>query len=252
MKPRYPVGMRGIVAVFTLIIVLSSVAVSSPEAVLGSQFADLYSSFAPLYGLYRSYADYLFRGSSVAVPQGIVSSCDRLTAALYRISLDSLLKTPSEALSFLASLRLDAAEFCLSYRLTLEEIERASPDGLIPLLDRASDEGLFASINRLNRMLEETLSQVLASLGGDLERWRFGVVFAVRTIIDRDSIDRIDEDLRGIFYGEGGSPPVELPEEVSAAMAGLISLSGRPLSGGEADQARYLAECIECYFVFNE
>jgi len=247
--------MRSGIGVLLAILSITASGIASPAS-LGGGFADLYSSFAPLYGLYRSYADYLFRGSSVAVPQGIVSSCDGLTAALYRTSLDSLLKTPSEALSSLASLRLDAAEFCLSYRSTLGEIERASPDGLIPLLDRASDEGLFASINRLNRMLEETLSQVLAALGGDLERWRFGVVFAVRTIIDRDSIDRIDEDLRGIFYGEGGSPPVELPEEVSAAvsaaMAGLISLSGRPLSGGEADQARYLAECIECYFVFNE
>ena len=247
MKPRYPVGMRGIVAALTLIIVLSPVAVSSPEAALGSQFADLYSSFAPLYALYRSYADHLFTGAPVVVPLGVSDSCTGLVAALSGISADLLTQTPSAAL---AVLRVEVVDFCVSYRPTLEEIERSSPDG--PLLERASDERLFASIFELNGMLEETLSQALSSLDEGVGRWRFAVAFAVRTIIDSSPIDRIDDDLRGIFYGEGGSaPPVDLPEQVSDAMAELIALSGRPLTEGEADQARYLAEYIECYFVFD-
>jgi len=248
-KRCYPVGMRNIIAALVLIAALSLVAVSSPEAALGSQFADLYSSFAPLYALYRSYADHLFTGAPVAVPLGVSDSCTGLVAALSGISTDLLTQTPSAALD---RLRIEALDFCLSYRPTLEEIERSSPDGLIPLLDRASDEELFASIYKLNSALEETLSQALSALGEGVERWRFAVAFAVRTIIDSSPIDRIDDDLRGIFYGEGGSaPPVDLPEQVSDAMAALIALSGRPLTEGEADQARYLAEYIECYFVFD-
>jgi len=248
-KRCYPVGMRNIIAALALIAALSLVAVSNPEAALGSQFADLYSSFAPLYALYRSYADHLFTGAPVAIPSGIGGSCAELFSAVNGIPSDLLTQTSSVAL---AVLRAEVVGFCASYRLTLEEIERSSPEGLIPLLDRASDEKLFASIHKLNSTLEGTLSQALSALGEGVKRWRFAVAFAVRTIIDRSTIDRIDDDLRGIFYGEeGGAPPVDLPEQVSDAMAALIALSGRPLTEGEADQARYLAEYIECYFVFD-
>jgi len=247
MKPRYPVGMRSIVAALALTIALSPVAVSSPEAALGSQFADLYSSFAPLYALYRSYADHLFTGAPVVVPSGISGSCTGLFSAINGISSDLLTQNSSAAL---AVLRVEVVDFCVSYRSTLEEIERSSPDE--PLLERASDERLFASIYELNGMLEETLSQALSSLDEGVGRWRFAVAFAVRTIIDRATIDMIDDDLRGLFYGEDrDSPPIELPEGVYSAMAELIALSGRPLIAGEADQARYLAEYIECYFVFD-
>jgi hypothetical protein len=165
------------------------------------------------------------------------------------MSIDLLPQTPSVSL---ARLGMEASGFCLSYLPTLEEIERSSPDGLIPLLDHAADERLFASIYAIDRSLEEAFSQTILALGEGLERWRFAVAFATRTIIDRDPLERIDEDLKGIFYGEGrSSPPIGLPDTVDEAMAGLISLSGRSLTEYEADQARYLAGYIEYYFVFD-
>jgi len=246
-KARYPVGMRGIIATLILIAVLSLIAFSSTEAALGARFADLYSAFVPLYSFYRSYADHLFSGAPVVVPSDSGRSCDGLLNAIDEIPSDLLPQTPSVVL---AVLRVDVVEFCASYRSILEGFERSSPDE--DLLERASEGGLFAAIHELNLLLDEALSQVLSSLDEGIERWRFAVAFAVRTIIDRDAIDRIDDDLRRIFYGEDrDSPPMDLPEGVSSAMAGLISLSGRSLSPDEVDRARHLAEYIEYYFVFD-
>ena len=252
MKRRYPVGMWNIIAALVLIAALSLVAVSSPEVALGSRFADLYSSFAPLYALYRSYADHLFSGTSVVVPPGIAGSCDRLWFSLHGMALDLPRGMPAAAVPSLIAFRWSFIGFCASYRSILERLERGSPEQLDSILDEAGESRLFSSIFELEGDLEEALSQALGGFAEGIERWRFAVAFATRTIIDRDTFDRIDEDLQGIFYGEGrSSPPMEFPDAVNEAMASLIGLSGRSLTEYEANQARYLAECIECYFVFG-
>ena len=80
----YASGMRRAILGLVGLWILSVGCCGSP-ALLGSQFADAYAAFAPLYVLHRSYAEYLFNGTAVEIP-----------ADLEQVILNCLEKNPTD------------------------------------------------------------------------------------------------------------------------------------------------------------
>ncbi len=222
-------------------------------AQLGAEFADAYAAFAPLYLLHRSYADYLFRGTPVAIPSDLEGSCARFSYELALFHLNYSTQTGSTTaggLAFLSRLRSDSVAFCDTYAATIAAVaELEEPDG--ELLTEASDAGLFAEIKRINDLVATTLDEILVGMGEGIERWTFAVTFSVRTLLSRPTIERIDANLREILYAdpEGIAPPFDVPAEILLAMERLIELSGRALTAREAEDAVEAATLVCEYFI---
>lgn len=219
---------------------------------LGTAFADVYTEFAPLYMFYRSYGDYLFKGSPIEVPIGLSEACDRFPyeVALFHIEVstqtDSM--TIQSILPQLIRLRIGCDAYCVNHNDTLSTIvDWEAMD--FEAIEQASDAGLFSEIRELSRALEATLDELLDAFVGDLDRWFFGVAFALRGILTQTTIERIDAHLEEILYGspEAIEAPIPVPEAVHRAMTRLIELSGRELNADEANEARAMAEIVyEC------
>jgi hypothetical protein len=226
-----------------------------PQGRLGAQFADVYFTFAPWFTLHEAFSEHLFRGSEMEVPADLSSCCERFPQALARLQLtiaskpDALPTGPNDRL---LELRVEADAFCAVYRPILETIDAS--DGVdLPDLDEASDAGLFARIFALHERLEDLFTTSFDEIDDDQARWCFAVAFAVRTLANRERIERIDEDLAGIFYGREGAsgPPFPVSAEIAEAMAGLIALAGRDLNGSESAWAGRWAVRIHAAFVPN-
>jgi len=220
----------------------------------GARFADVYAAFAPLFALHESYAEYLFNGAGVSVPQDLSGACDRFPRALAELHLMSVTadsgvsRVPNEEL---VELQTEADAFCAVYRPVLEGIDEASVDE-VAFLQEASDAGLFVRIHELNKRLDDLFEATFDGLTDDEARWCFAVAFTAHTMASRGSIDRIDEDLTAIFYGsaEATSVPFPVSAEVSEAMSGLIDLAGgRDLDTEEATRAGRWAAIIDAAFV---
>jgi len=227
-------------------------AIAGP-AELGARFADAYSAFAPLFALYRSYADHLFEGTDVAVPPEIGGACEAFPHELASLYIDLVVQTPpatAETMTRLVHLRSDTAVFCDTYGATLEAIAAMDPVDL-DRLKQASRDRLFATINAMNDRLEGVFSSALDGIGDGVGRWRFAVAFAVRSILRRGAPDRIDSNIAEILYGGEGrtAPPIDVPADVSDAMVGLVEASGRALSPGEAEAALTWALRIEAFLL---
>jgi len=229
-----------------------SVICSGSPAILGSQFADTYTAFAPLYVLHRSYAEYLFSGTAVEIPSDLAAACERFSYEMALFHVDYITQTESVTaggLAYLVRLRAELASFCDAYTGSLAAI--AEPDEVdYEILKAASDAGLFAEIKRMNDLLATALDEILAGLGEGVDRWTFAVTFAIRTLLNQTEIERIDADLREILYAgpEGTAPPFAVPAEILEAMERLIGLSGQELSDSDVDDAIESATAIYNHF----
>ena len=230
-----------------------TVACSATPALLGSQFADAYAAFAPLYVLHRSYGEYLFRGTAVEAPADLEASCARFSYELALFHVDYVVQTESATaggLACLVRLRMESTSFCDTYAESLRAIaESGEVDD--ELLSAARDEGLFAEIKRMNDLMEAALDEILAGMGEGVERWAFAVTFSLRTLLSQEEVERINMNLREILYAdpEGTAPPFAVPTEIAGAMERLIGLSGRQLSEAEVEDAVRSAMTIYEHFV---
>ena len=249
-------GMRGLAIGLISLCVLATVPIisSGTPAVLGSQYADAYTEFAPLYILHRAYAEYLFNGTSVEIPTNLADACGRFSyeLALFHLDYSSVHAEVATAggLAYLVRLRVEATSFCDAYEETIGAIA-ALEEVDYELLCEASDEGLFAEIKRVNDLMETTLDEILIDLGEGSERWAFAVTFSLKTLLNQVEVGRINANLREILYAdpEGTAPPFVVPEEVAAAMERLVGLSGIDLSEAEAEEAIESAKAIYEYFI---
>ena len=248
---RYPSDMR-IPIVGLVGLCLMAVACAGSPASLGSQFADAYAAFAPLYAVYRAYAEYLFSGTAVEVPGGLVDSCERFSYELARFHVDYVLQTESATaggLGYVIRLRAESSAFCGTYEETIGSV--ISTRGDEEVLEAASDEGFFAEIKGLNDLMEAALDEILAGMGEGVERWAFAVAFSIRTVLNQPEIVRIDPNLREILYAdaEGTAPPFQVPAEIGTAMERLLDLAGRELTEEEGRAAAQSAGAIYEYFI---
>ena len=231
----------------------SSGAVADSPVQLGSVFADTYSAFAPLFSFHQSYADHLFQGTPVEIPKDMAKACGGFSEALAYLHLEIQIQTASTtalAMPALIHLRSDAAGFCATYGPALEAID-AWIEVDMEVLGQVSEDGLFARIAQLNDGLDLVFTEAFDGLPTEEARWRFAVTFAVRTILVSEALERLNTNLREIFYGntEAEAPPLPVSEAVSEAMALLVALSGQDLSADEAESAWAAAETIYCDFM---
>jgi hypothetical protein len=249
--------MRSISCVLLLVSLaglLSAVASACPTGEIATEFADAYSAFAPIFALYGEYADYLFDGSPMTVPEGLGTACEDFAIDLAVVHLALVTQTESGGLAsgVMIRLRAETDAFCVAYQPILEAIGSSSEvdPGSV---GEASDAGLFARIYVLNELLEDAFAETFDAIRDDEARWCFAVTFATRTLVNRERVKRLDESLDEILYGgpNRSEPPFSVPEEIADAMASLVALSGRDLEPDESDRARSLAAEIHAYFVPN-
>lgn len=237
-RVRYPSGMKTSLVAILVVGLLGYGALADVAAGLGSRFADAYTAFAPLYTLYRAYAEHLFQGVEVEVPHQLSMACGRFAEELAFLHVDLVSQTSSsiaEAMPFLIHLRSETAAFCSLHQGTLDVIA-GSPQSDLPLLKQASEAGMFAAISALNDGLESVFSGTLEGFSDGEDAWAFAVTFAVRTLLGQEKLDRLGSNLKEIFYGseEAGPLPVEVPVLIGDAMSRLVERSGRPLSSEDA------------------
>ena len=226
----------------------SSCVAADSAARLAATFADTYAAFAPLFSFYQSYADHLFQGTDVEIPDSIALACAAFPKALGFLHLEIQTQTASSSLftmPALVHLRSDAAGFCTAFEPRLEEMDtwiEVDPE----MLRQASEEGLFAAISQLNDGLDLVFTEMFDGFSAEEARWRFAVTFAVRAILVSETVERLNSNLREILYGdaEAEAPPLSVSEAVGEAMALLIALSGKDLNADEAESAWAAAEIV--------
>ncbi len=192
---------------------------SSPQAQLGSAFADAYSDFARLEALHRSYGNHLFEGTVVAVPEGLGLVCGRLSEALQALQKTMIVRGQSqtaEGLGILVRLRMDGEGFCSTFDADLRRLDEA---GGLSAEDEAYlvSRGFFASIRRLGDRFETALDAALQDAPDDRARWATAVTFAVRTMLINSSWTRVSADAERIFCGR---EPVAVPLPVVPDLVG--------------------------------
>jgi hypothetical protein len=236
-----------------VVVVLACAVCGSESAKLGSAFADVYGAFAPLAVLHRSYADYLFYGTDVSIPDALASACDETGYLLATLHLDLLVQTGTAVaatMPWLARLRADLAVFCDSHSQALSSISAVdSPD--IEGLKEASDLGVFSDIYRLQGGLQVTFEAYLDGLSDMQDTWGFAVGFSLRTLLAQSAPERIEPSLSVILYGseDAEGPPSFVPADVADAIEHLITFVSLPLEGTDLEEAQLLAQFIYEYVV---
>lgn len=241
--------MRSALLVLTIVAVLSGVTTASPAATLGSSFADSYAAFAPLYEFYRSYADYLFAGSSTTIPPYLDTACDAFPAALETLHLVLITQTASvTTLGHVVRLRSEAAAFCARFG---DALRSAAEAGAVDAetLDEWSDTGLFVSIYGMNRSFELTLDAALDAEDGGRGRWDLAVAFALRSLLLSPDLDRVSPEMDEILYGVDGASaaPFPVPPDVAAALATLVAQAGKTLEAGRQADIVAAAALVYAY-----
>ena len=243
--------MRSIIGCFLVIAVMACVVFGSEPAKLGSAFADVYGAFAPLAVFHRSYADYLFYGTDVAIPDALASACDETGYLLATLHLDLLTQTGTEVVStmpWLSRLRADLAVFCDSHSQILVSISALdAPD--IEMLKDASDLGVFSDIYRLQGGLQSTFEAYLDGLSDEQHTWTFAAAFSLRTLLGQSALETIKPSLRDILYGseEAALPPAFVPESIADAIEDLIAFVDVPLDVISLEEVQLLAQSIYEY-----
>jgi hypothetical protein len=222
-------------------------------ATLGSGFADVYGAFAPLSVLYRSYADYLFYGTDVAVSENLEAACDETGYLMATLHLDLLVQTGADVVAVmprLGRLRADLAVFCDTHSLILATISALEfPD--LTVLKQTSELGVFSDIYHLQEGLQSVFEAYLDGLGDEQDIWEFGAAFSLRTFLSQAVVEEIEPSLRAILYGSEGAvnPPMFVPEEICSVIEQLMMLVDVPLDGASLDEARRLAWLIYEYVI---
>jgi len=220
------------------------------EGRIGSEFAAAYASFAPILAFHESYADYLFEGTPVTIPDDLGSACEAFSMGLAMLHVSLVAETaPVAPPSTLVRLRIEADAFCESFGGRLREIAESCPDP--QALEDASKAGLFGAAYDLSEHMEETFTEAFESIEEERGRWAFSVAFTSRALMEQPVVSRIDSSLPAIFYGseDATGPPFPVSAEVADAMARLIDLTGRSIDVEESERARILAATIHTYFV---
>lgn len=243
--------MKAIIGCVLAVAMMASVVFAGVPARSGSAFADLYGAFAPLAVLHRSYADYLFYGADVVIPDTLASACNETGYLLATLHLDLLTQTGAEVVAtmpWLARLRADLAIFCDSHSQILTSIT-AMESVEIDLLKEASDLGLFSDIYSLQRGLQNAFEAYLEGLVDEQGTWRFAVAFSLRTLLRQSALERIEPDLRAILYGaeEAVGPPTFVPDDIADAIENLIAAVNVPLDATSLEEAQLLAQTIYEY-----
>ena len=230
---------------------MANVVFGDEPAEVGSAFADVYEAFPPLAVLHRSYADYLFYGSDVVIPDTLASACEETGYLLAPLHLNLLTQTGAAVVAtmpWLTRLRANLAIFCDSHSKILTSITGVeSPD--MDVLKEASDLGLFAEIYRLQGGLQSTFEAYLEGLSDEESTWTFAVAFSLRTLLGQLALERVEPELRAILYGaeEATSPPAFVPESIADAIKHLIAFVDVHLDATNLEQVRFLAQTIYGY-----
>jgi len=224
---------------------LSMYGVASPAS-LGGGFADAYTAFAPLYAFYRSYADYLFYGSEVVIPPGVGGVCQSFSATLASLQVEMIIQTESaEAVTYIVHLRQSLNSFCSTYASTIETVAAmSSPDPAF--LKEAADEGFFASVSDMNKLLERAFNSALDGLPPGDPQWAFAAAFVCRTLMEQPRITHIESSLERILLGseETPPPPPDLPDEIVQSLKELSGYAGKEIATVEAERIKSLARTI--------
>ncbi|MBE0635090.1 hypothetical protein IH601_03745 [Candidatus Bipolaricaulota bacterium] len=234
-----------------MVFILALSAVCSDPAQMGSGFAEVYGSFAPLVVLHRSYADYLFYGTDVVVPEGVASACDETGYQLALLHLELLSQTGSQVLATLprlTRLRADVASYCDAYSEILTSIALVE-DIDMAILEDASERGMFSAIYALQQGLQFAFEAYLEGIAGERGMWEFAVAFALKTVLDQEEMSQLDEGLRGILYGseQADAPPAFLPQDVADGIAALVEFLGSPIASEMEGQIRALIQLVYDY-----
>ena len=247
--------MRAIIGCFLAVAVMACVVFGSEPAELGSAFADVYGAFAPLAVFHRSYADYLFYGTDVAIPDALASACDETGYLLATLHLDLLVQTGTEVVStmpWLARLRADLAVFCGSHSEILASISALDAPN-IEMLKDASDLGVFSDIYRLQGGLQTTFEEYMDGLSDEQAIWTFAVAFSLRTLLGQSILETIEPNLRAILYGseEAEGAPEFVPEDIAVAIEQLIAFVDVRLDAASLEEVQLLAQFIYEYVMGN-
>ena len=242
---------RILLLVAFLCLLLGMIAVSSP-AFVGSAFADTYSAFAPLYTLYKAYANFLFSGAEIVIPSDLDQACPHLQDTLETLQINIITQTDSqriEQVTRLAHLCQTTDTFCKRYKETISSVVSLEVADL-DMLKQAADDGMFVSISDENKELEGLFSSTVDTYSGSAQ-WRFAVAFSMRTILGQSNLVRLDSSLREILLGPedtsyalGIVPAVVLPQ-----VEELVGLAGDDLDDAHKEQALALAQAIYDYLM---
>jgi len=237
------------VAGLTLAVCLLGVVLAGASpAALGSAFADSYTAFAPLYAVYRSYADYLFYGSEVVIPPGLNEACEVVSDRLVDLHMAFIVQTDSqrvEEVTRLARLRSSVASFCRDYQEQIAAIGNLSePD--LDLFTQAADAGMFAAVYELNKQLEGVFTIALESYEGTKSGWAFSVSFALRALLNQGPTEQVDPTLKEILLGPEKEPfsRKDLPAEILPEIDAFAALIGKSLTADEQEEMASLAQTI--------
>ena len=236
-----------------VVFLLSCLAYGSEPAEVGSAFADVYGVFAPLSVIHRSYADYLFCGSDVAIPDGLDEACSQTSYLLATLYLDLIVQTGPEVVGTmprLARLRVDMAVFCESHSQVLTTLASlGAPD--LTLLKEASTLGVFSEIYRLQVGLQSVFEAYLDGLVDEQDIWGFGIAFSLRTLLAQADLASIGHDLRAILHGseDALTPPRFVSNEIASVIEQLLAFVDAPLDRSSLAEVRRLAQLILDYVV---
>lgn len=234
-----------------IVFLASCVALCSPLAQMGSGFAEAYGAFAPLVALHRIYADHLFYGSEISIPEGVASACDETGYQLALLHLELLSQTKSQVVATrprLTRLRADLALCCEAHSQTLSDIS-LGVEVDVDVLKSASDEGLFSGIYALQQGLQLALETVLEEIGDEQGTWEFAVAFALKTVLDQQRLSQLDAGLQDILYGsdQADAPPAFVPQDVAQDIVRLAEFVDIPIALEMEGALRELIQSIYEY-----
>ncbi len=232
---------------------MASAVFGGQQAGVGSSFAEIYGAFAPLAVLHRSYADFLFYGTDVVIPDNLASACDETGYLVALLHVDLLTQTGSQVVDTmprLTRLRADLAVFCDTHSGTLDDISMMNPPDL-DKLKGASEGGLFSDIYGLQQGLQFVFEAYLDGLTDEQETWEFAVAFSLKTLLGQTKLEKVEASLRDILYGseEAALPPAFVPQDIAVAIVELIQFVDIPLEASMTDEIRTLAQLIYDYVV---
>lgn len=230
---------------------------ASPEALLGSRFADTYAAFAPLAELYLSFGDHLMAGTPIALPGGVGTSCSAYGSELELLQ-EEIVVAPfdaSEALGAVVRLRVAVEAFRSDFGRELAYLGALPLDlEMLPEADesRLDAERFFARIHDLDVGFREALDAALANAEGEA-RWAMAMSFSMRRLLIVPGEMLVPERVltAPLFYGseDGTTPRFLVPEPIEQAMAGLTARAGQELAEDEAAAVRSFAQQIYEYFL---
>ena len=238
--------------VVVLLCIVATLGVLSSPASVGAAFADTYSAFAPLYTLYKSYANFLFSGTQIVIPKNLNEACQKLQSHLNSLQMEIITQTDSqrvEQITRIAHLRQKTAMFCRTYSDVIFSIASLATADL-DMLKRAADDGLFVAVSDENKELEGLFSSTLDTYVGS-EQWKFATAFSMRTLIEQEDLIKLDSSLSEILIGPKDSPYDEgiVPAAVLSQARELALLVGINLDDKERERALALAREIYEYLM---